>query len=55
MARVPLDIRQIYLDPRAAILPRGQAILAQFPGAERIEVSTHQWVTWRPPGTDQPR
>jgi hypothetical protein len=40
-----LDIRRIYLEPAAAKLPRGQAVLARFPDAERIEVESH----WRIP------
>ncbi|MFB9473624.1 spore photoproduct lyase family protein [Nonomuraea salmonea] len=36
-----LDIRRIYLEPAAAELPRGQEILARFPGAELIEVESH--------------
>ncbi|GGK35463.1 spore photoproduct lyase family protein [Deinococcus malanensis] len=45
-ARFPLDIRQIYVDPQAARLPRGQDILNRFPDAERIEVTSH----WNIPG-----
>ncbi|MFC4454282.1 spore photoproduct lyase family protein [Deinococcus sonorensis] len=45
-ARLPLDVRQIYLEPRAAALPRGQEILRRFPDAERIEVASH----WNIPG-----
>ncbi|KQR15451.1 spore photoproduct lyase family protein [Deinococcus sp. Leaf326] len=44
--RSPLDIRQIYVEPRAAELPRGQEILTRFPQAERIEVASH----WNIPG-----
>lgn len=44
--RFPLDLRQIYVEPRAADLPRGQEILAKFPNAERIEVPSH----WNIPG-----
>ena len=40
-----LDIRRIYLEPAAAKLPRGQAVLARFPEAERVEVESH----WRIP------
>ncbi|TCZ57201.1 spore photoproduct lyase family protein [Roseicella aquatilis] len=40
-----LDIRRIYVEPAAATLPRGQAVLARFPAAERIEVASH----WRIP------
>ncbi|MEO3794510.1 spore photoproduct lyase family protein [Nonomuraea sp. B10E15] len=36
-----LDIRRIYLEPAAAELPRGQEILARFPGAELIEIAGH--------------
>jgi spore photoproduct lyase len=45
-ARFPLDIRQIYVEPRAAQLPRGQEILSRFPDAERLEVASH----WNIPG-----
>lgn len=45
-ARFPLDLRQIYVEPRAAGLPRGQDILNRFPDAERIEVASH----WNIPG-----
>ncbi|UBV44408.1 spore photoproduct lyase family protein (plasmid) [Deinococcus taeanensis] len=44
--RAPLDIRQIYADPRAAALPRGQAILRRFPQAQVTEVASH----WNIPG-----
>lgn len=44
--RAPLDLRQIYVEARAAALPRGQEILARFPEAERIEVASH----WNIPG-----
>ncbi|RAI59022.1 spore photoproduct lyase family protein [Roseicella frigidaeris] len=40
-----LDIRRIYCEPAAAALPRGAAILARFPAAERIPVESH----WRIP------
>ncbi|PNY79393.1 spore photoproduct lyase family protein [Deinococcus koreensis] len=40
--RFPLDIRQIYVDPRAAALPRGQEILNRFPQAEHLQVTSHQ-------------
>jgi spore photoproduct lyase len=40
-----LDIRRIYLEPAAERLPRGQQVLARFPGAERIPVESH----WRIP------
>ncbi|MFC7544665.1 spore photoproduct lyase family protein [Siccirubricoccus deserti] len=40
-----LDIRRIYLEPSAAVLPRGAKILARFPAAEHIEVASH----WRIP------
>ena len=45
MAAPLLDIRRIYLEPAAAALPRGQAVLERFPAAERIEVASH----WRIP------
>ncbi|ULH18287.1 spore photoproduct lyase family protein (plasmid) [Deinococcus sp. KNUC1210] len=45
-ARFPLQFRQIYLEPKAAQLPRGQEILSRFPEAERIEVASH----WNIPG-----
>jgi spore photoproduct lyase len=35
-----LDIRRIYVEP--ADLPRGKAVLARFPDAERVEVDGHQ-------------
>jgi spore photoproduct lyase len=37
-----LDIRRIYVEPDAAALPRGKEVLARFPGAERVEVESHQ-------------
>jgi len=37
-----LDIRRIYVEPAAADLPRGKAVLARFPDAERVEVDSHQ-------------
>ena len=40
-----LDIRRIYVEPAAEVLPRGQEILARFPAAERIPVQSH----WRIP------
>jgi spore photoproduct lyase len=40
-----LDVRRIYLEPAVRDLPRGQEILARFPGAEQVEVSSH----WRIP------
>ncbi|MBL6455091.1 spore photoproduct lyase family protein [Belnapia sp. T6] len=45
MATPLLDIRRIYVEPAAAALPRGRAILDRFPEAERIEVESH----WRIP------
>lgn len=36
-----LDIRTIYYEPAALDLPRGREILARYPDAERIEVSSH--------------
>jgi spore photoproduct lyase len=32
---------RIYVEPAAAALPRGQAVLARFPDAERVEVASH--------------
>ena len=37
-----LDIRRIYVEPAAAELPRGKAVLARFPDAERVGVDSHQ-------------
>ncbi len=45
MAVPLLDIRRIYLEPAAAALPRGRAVLDRFPAAERVEVASH----WRIP------
>lgn len=46
MAPRPLiDPSLIYLEPAARAHPRGQAILARFPDAERVEVESH----WRIP------
>lgn len=36
-----LDIRRIFVEPKAAALPRGQQVLARFPDAERIEIDSH--------------
>jgi spore photoproduct lyase family protein len=42
-----LDVQQIYLEPDLeARFPRARAILARFPGVERIEVPSH----WNIPG-----
>jgi spore photoproduct lyase len=41
-----LDVRRIYLEPAAAVLPRGQQVLARFPHAERVEVLSHQAVPY---------
>lgn len=41
-----LDVRQIYLEPAVYDYTRGQEILARFPDAECIEVSSH----WNIPG-----
>ncbi|MCK8787973.1 spore photoproduct lyase family protein [Roseomonas sp. NAR14] len=41
-----LDIGRIYLEPAAALHPRGAEVLARFPHAERIEVPSH----WNIPG-----
>ncbi|MBC7908679.1 MAG: spore photoproduct lyase family protein [Rhodospirillaceae bacterium] len=38
---LPLDIGRIYVEPAAALHPRGAEILARFPLAERIEVASH--------------
>ncbi|MEV4662679.1 spore photoproduct lyase family protein [Micromonospora echinofusca] len=35
------DIRRIYVEPEAAALPRGRAVLERFPDAERVEVDSH--------------
>lgn len=40
-----LDITRIYHEPDIHLLPRGAEILARFPEAERIEVSSHQNIT----------
>nr|WP_221375000.1 spore photoproduct lyase family protein [Actinoplanes polyasparticus] len=37
-----LEIRRIYAEPAAAALPRGREVLARFPGAEVVEVESHQ-------------
>ncbi|GIF14185.1 spore photoproduct lyase family protein [Actinoplanes teichomyceticus] len=37
-----LDIRRIYVEPAAAELPRGTAVLARFPDAQLVEVQSHQ-------------
>ncbi|HZB48450.1 MAG TPA: hypothetical protein VE547_05100 [Mycobacteriales bacterium] len=44
-ARQLLDVRRIYVEPAAAALPRGRAVLDRFPAAERIEVDSR----WRIP------
>ncbi len=36
-----LDIRRIYAEPAALELPRGQDIVAQWPGAEIVPVASH--------------
>ncbi|BCJ40006.1 spore photoproduct lyase family protein [Actinoplanes ianthinogenes] len=36
-----LDIRRIYVEPAAAVLPRGKEILARFPQAQLVEVESH--------------
>jgi spore photoproduct lyase len=41
-ARRPLlDVRRIYVQPAAAELPRGRDVLARWPDAERVEVTSH--------------
>ncbi len=37
-----LDIRRIYVEPAAAQLPRGQAVLQRFPDAVHVPVPGHQ-------------
>ena len=39
-----LDIRSIYHEPAVLACERGREILARFPDAERIEVSSHQMI-----------
>ena len=41
-----LNIKQIYLEPGVPAYPRGQEILAKYPGAELMEVPSH----WNIPG-----
>ena len=36
-----LDVRRIYVEPAAAELSRGRAVLERFPDAERVEVDSH--------------
>ncbi|MHA7240330.1 spore photoproduct lyase family protein [Arthrobacter sp. TMS1-12-1] len=40
-----LQISRIYVEPAAAVLPRGQEILARWPDADVVEVASH----WRIP------
>jgi spore photoproduct lyase len=40
-----LQIRRIYVEPAAALLPRGQQVLQRWPEAEVVEVASH----WRIP------
>src|SRR3712207_7675334 len=40
-----LQVRQVYAEPAALASPRGQQVLARFPGAEVVEVPSH----WRIP------
>ncbi|MFC4071545.1 spore photoproduct lyase family protein [Actinoplanes subglobosus] len=37
-----LDIRRIYVEPAAALLPRGREILLRWPAATIVEVESHQ-------------
>jgi spore photoproduct lyase family protein len=36
-----LQVRTVYAEPAAAASPRGQQVLARFPGAELVEVPSH--------------
>lgn len=36
-----LQVRQVYAEPAALASPRGQQVLARFPGAEVVEVPSH--------------
>jgi spore photoproduct lyase family protein len=36
-----LDVRSLYAEPDALLSPRGQQVVARFPGAEIIEVPSH--------------
>jgi hypothetical protein len=36
-----LQVRQVYAEPAALTSPRGQQVLARFPGAEVVEVPSH--------------
>ena len=36
-----LDIRRIYAEPAALELPRGQEVVARWPGAEIVPVESH--------------
>ncbi|WP_448620950.1 spore photoproduct lyase family protein [Geodermatophilus sp. URMC 65] len=36
-----LQVRQVYAEPAALAAPRGQQVLARFPGAEVVEVPSH--------------
>ena len=38
-----LQVRQVYAEPAALASPRGQQVLARFPGAEVVEVPSHWW------------
>ena len=39
-----LDVRSIYHEPAIFQYPRGRAMFARFPDAERIEVPSHQGI-----------
>ena len=39
-----LDVRQLWLEPEVASLPRGREIIARFPGAEHINVTSHRQI-----------
>ena len=39
--RTLVDVRRIYLEPAAADLPRGKEILARWPDADHVEVTSH--------------
>jgi spore photoproduct lyase len=43
-----LDVRRIFAEPAAVALPRGQEVLARFPGAELVEVASHLAVPYGP-------
>lgn len=41
-----LDVRRIFVEPAAAELPRGKDVIARWPGAELVEVSSHTQVPY---------